>query len=500
MKVITFQQKLHILKYLEAGKPRQEICERFNCCKSTIRRVMLAKQTLLQLAKRDREGMVTHTEIDASLSKWAHEMKQNNNTITANAVKEKAEEIARQIDKEFSPSAKWLYNWKERENVEFQGGDEMLKGLLEKGEGEDLTQPPRKKFKASTGHEEDIRYTADSPTRNENSHDISDPIGDCNSPTAAVKKESNARVLRPSPKKVPYSFDTSYVLTSSGRYRKEKTFLTLLQKLEIIQRLKNGEKRNDLINEYRLSQSAMSAIVADEKKIMKLAAFGQNLQMKRVRGGIFKDGEKELNTWVLKKIDEGETLTRTQVKTKAKEIAERLNIDFKASSGWLEKWKARMNMDFNESQILHRKIPSYISTTDDEMHISDETYVPENIFGDEDEGHEGHDSHEDQDEEKDDVKKALAETEVYTFDNGQQTIYDITEVDSDDVKPVISTTTTPSPVVTRVSTPVQERRVSTDNLHQKILNWLSKHKIGPTATIELLTILHPVIAETSDNP
>uniref|UniRef100_A0A1I8NLW6 HTH CENPB-type domain-containing protein n=1 Tax=Stomoxys calcitrans TaxID=35570 RepID=A0A1I8NLW6_STOCA len=545
IKAISFQEKLAILKQLEAGVSRKEIGEQFKCSQSTLARVLVNKQILLELAEegknlnRKRVAMVTYKEIDEALSKWAQEMKRNNYTITAAAVKEKAEELARNMGQDFKPSAGWLYKWKERENVQFckkyktddpdpfinsVANEDILKGLLlerkESSNGMQIPTAETKRLKMS----EDEEYR-ESFAQQQNQPSFLDFVESTLSKNQQTPQQAHAsphleQMKQPTPKsppissntspstsgrKVPYSYDPVYVLTSTGRYRKEKTFLTLLQKLEILQRMKNGERRQDLIIEYRLSQSAMSQIVADEKKILKFAAIGQNLQMKRVRGGIFKEGEVELNSWVLKQMEEGATLTRSQIKTKAKEIADRMQIDFKASTGWLEKWKVRMNMDFNENQVLHRKIPFYASNTDEETHISNEVHVPEAIYGraggdDDDDIHIDHEVN---------MKRELVEADDYSFSQhnghidikpfmmGQEQFVDLTDSESEheDIKPNLRS---PSPLhPMTLKTTVPEAPVATETLHQKILNWLSRHNIGPTASIELLTLLHPTITEAS---
>ncbi|XP_075156103.1 uncharacterized protein LOC142229426 [Haematobia irritans] len=508
-----------------------EVCEQLKCDQSTFYNNPPHEQIPVESVKeeknvgRKRAAMVIYKEIEESLSKWAQEMKSNNIHITAAAAKEKAEEIARCLGQDFKPSAGWLYGWKERENVQFgkkikrndesstsSGNEDILKGLLESRQRiSEMATSQHQRFKmACNGEEEKARHftnqqsSQDLPTSENLDQSTTLYLGagsaQIDQQTATSMFENSSPM--PNAKKVPYSYDPVYVLTSTGRYRKEKTFLTLLQKLEILQRMKHGERRQDLIIEYKLSQSAMSQIVADEKKILQFAAIGHNLQMKRVRGGIFKEGEVELNEWVLNKMAQGETITRSQVKGKAKEIADRMQIDFKASTGWLEKWKARMNMDFNENQILHRKIPSYVSNADEDASPSNTAHVPEAIYCNQ--GLDG-----DNDEPEIDIKKELAEAEECSFVHGNDDIdikpifmgqhqyIDLSDSDSEpeDIKPTISHS--PSLSTTSKDT-LEPQTAATETLHQKILNWLSKYNIGPTASIELLTLLHPIITEVTN--
>lgn len=353
-----------MLRTLEAGFSRREVVDMFKCSQSTISRVLSEKEVIVKDAEDNvhgkRENLLYYKELEKVLSVWAREMKNSNKLITASTAKQKAEELALAMGFELKPSTGWLYKWKERESITFakrtKEPEDTLKDYLDRKEQLLQTQSRDQEEKSK-------RLKLDEESQSESTKDKG-KVKHLQSPAQESSVEDNEnkpRTKREYIKRLPL-FDASGAICRS---RKEKTFLTLLQKLEILERLKNGEKRPNLIVEYNLSSSAMSQIVTDEEKILKLAAGGQNLHMKRIRGGIFKDGEAELNAWVQEKLELGESLTRTHIKNKAKEIAERLNIEFKASTGWLEKWKVRMNLDFNENQKLQRKMPKLIPSDEE---------------------------------------------------------------------------------------------------------------------------------------
>ncbi|XP_065363698.1 uncharacterized protein LOC135956985 [Calliphora vicina] len=499
-KVITTQEKLAILKELQTGTPRREVEQMFNCSQSTISRVLLFKDTL-QLetqgnATNKRESTINYKELDQALTLWAREMEMSNVMITADMAKQKVEELLRAMGYDQKPSTAWLYKWKARENIQFgkktKGPEEILKEFLDKREN---------------WHDKEL--AEEKNTQNES---IQDNLED---------SQNKSRTKREYTKRLPI-MDASGVIYRS---RKEKTFLTLLQKLEILQRLKNGERRSDMIIEYKLSQSAMSQIVTDEEKILKLAAGGQNLQMKRIRGGIFKGGEAELNAWVREKMEKGESLTRTQIKNRAKEIAERLKIDFKASTGWLEKWKARMNMDFNVNQILERKIPNYLTTEKEfengleqceqpdivmDQHSDNGDYLQQHIKeenDDYDEDMETQDEFCSDDMYEADVKPELLTPQEFYLQtikanshNSQESNEATTEqrqeaVEEPDIKPFIGTP--PHLGQSEATAP------SLEILHEQVLQWLNRYNIPPLAASELLDILQPhlnTVTSTSPQP
>lgn len=348
-----------ILQQFESGSSRREIEKIFKCSQSTICRILVNKESILNEA-RNCNGEIkdnltannyAYKELYRALTKWAEEMKQTGAVITAHVAREKAEELSRNMGRQLSPSNAWLYKWKEREGVVFarktRETEHRFKGFIDNHDRQ--TMLLENLNKESNHSLEVVNKKTEFHVEENIKHFTAKNLSN------SMKGRHKSYLKRGYTKRLP-------IVDASGeicRSRKEKTFLTLLQKLEILQRLRNGERRPDLSLEYNLSQSALSQVINDEKKILRLAAKGQNLQMKIIRSGIFREGEIELNKWVLKKMAKGVSLTRTQVKNRAKKIAESLHINFKASTGWLEKWKARMNMDFNENQILQRKIPTY---------------------------------------------------------------------------------------------------------------------------------------------
>ncbi|TMW53003.1 hypothetical protein DOY81_001866 [Sarcophaga bullata] len=364
-KIISLKEKLAILRQFESGTSRRDVANIFKCSQSTISRILVNKESIIEEAKNCngdiRENLTAinyaYKELYKALTKWAREMKQTDAEITVHMARNKAEEVSLNMGRQLTPSKAWLYKWREREGVVFsrKKQEQHLQDFLEKQD----KQPPHLK---NLNKESITEKAKDFTIKN-----LNDSMKHCHNP----------RIKRRYTKRLP-------IIDASGmicRSRKEKNYLTLLQKLEILQRLKNGERKSDLGLEYNLSQSALTQVVNDEEKILEFAAKGQNLQMKIVRSGIFREGEIELNKWVLLKMAKGVNVTRTQVINRAKKIAERLKINFKASTGWLEKWKARMNMDFNENQILHRKIPTYLGNEDnshsglhEDEHQSDMVY------------------------------------------------------------------------------------------------------------------------------
>jgi|AKYZ01.1.fsa_nt_gi Tc5 transposase DNA-binding domain./DDE superfamily endonuclease./CENP-B N-terminal DNA-binding domain. len=126
--------------------------------------------------------------------------------------------------------------------------------------------------------------------------------------------------------------------------RKHKT-LTLVEKSEIIKKLNKGEKINDLASFYGVGRATIYDIKKNRDKI---EAFMHNLDSKRSDRKVIKTGEyplieDALYTWFLQERSKHTPISGELIKEKArffyKEIMKK--DDFRASSGWLDKFKKR---------------------------------------------------------------------------------------------------------------------------------------------------------------
>lgn len=527
----------------------------------------MGKESLLQDLQNNvtsrRESYINYKELDQALSQWAREMKASEAIITSKMAQQKAEELAQTLGLDLKPSPAWLYKWKERENIKFakktKDPVEILKEFLHKRDRKhhshhkDQQEFSFKRIKlVAQDHknEEQLQITPDINEESNHEHILPGPItaedtkvertkateetkhedtleksqqmdNSVNATSESVQEHMEDTPHKPKQKR-EYTKRLPMIDASGVVYRcrKEKTFLTLLQKLEILQRIKNGERRHDLIAEYKLSQSAMSQIVNDEDKILKLAAGGQNLQMKRIRLGIFKDGEAELNAWVYEQMDKGESLTRTQIKNRAKEIAERLNIDFKASTGWLEKWKARMNMDFNENQVLQKKPPkftpngeeegempmaeiSYDQTSDQEdyYHHYQQPEIKTELLEHDEDYHEDMDTNDEfsynEQQHRADIKPELLTPQQFYL----QTIRADSKRQEEQAQEQTRESEEETDIKPFAGLPPHLAQVGTEEtLHEKVLKWLNKYNIPPKGASELLNILQPHLNEISTAP
>ncbi|CAB3229787.1 unnamed protein product [Arctia plantaginis] len=149
------------------------------------------------------------------------------------------------------------------------------------------------------------------------------------------------------------------------RIRKRK-LLTLQKKVDIINMFENGEKVNQISKNLNLSNSTVSSIIKDKKRIIaasKTEAFLDSSTIIRKRHGIIAQTECALKSWCEEKAGHSLHLSQNDICTQAKIIYEELKRDygeaaknnsFSASKGWYLRFKRRcvsnMLTEFQEEE------------------------------------------------------------------------------------------------------------------------------------------------------
>lgn len=129
----------------------------------------------------------------------------------------------------------------------------------------------------------------------------------------------------------------------------KRTRLTLKEKFNLIQDHKK-EKMNivDLMKKYKCGKAAVYNILNDEQKVVDDYMKAPNADMKS-KGRVPKFDEIDTMTynWLGQVLAKKLPISGIMIQEKAKEFAETLNeTEFKASNGWLEKFKSRHRLVF----------------------------------------------------------------------------------------------------------------------------------------------------------
>ncbi|XP_070377297.1 tigger transposable element-derived protein 6-like [Dermacentor albipictus] len=128
-------------------------------------------------------------------------------------------------------------------------------------------------------------------------------------------------------------------MATSSRKRK---FLSLEEKARIISAASSGRKKGDVAADFGISQSTLSTILKSKDAIAQALSSGTSAKRKKLTQAAHEDLEKALYTWFLDVRAKKMPVSGNMLQQKALGYACMLGInDFKASSGWLTRFKAR---------------------------------------------------------------------------------------------------------------------------------------------------------------
>ncbi|KAF6778638.1 hypothetical protein AHF37_01893 [Paragonimus kellicotti] len=168
----------------------------------------------------------------------------------------------------------------------------------------------------------------------------------CSAPGCLVKSPSRNLLVEHMYRKHP---DEAGGLTSSvlinetiepGSKRRQ---LTLETKLHIIRAVENGQKKSDIAREFQIPVSTLSTILSNRGKIT--AAVHLSPNRKRNRSCPNAELNRRVFDWLVQAQLAGLPLSGPILQRRASQEAEFMNIKgFRASNGWLHKFKKRWNL------------------------------------------------------------------------------------------------------------------------------------------------------------
>uniref|UniRef100_A0A2H8TNS6 Jerky-like n=1 Tax=Melanaphis sacchari TaxID=742174 RepID=A0A2H8TNS6_9HEMI len=178
---------------------------------------------------------------------------------------------------------------------------------------------------------------------------------------------------------------------SQQRKRKHIT-LTLVEKLEILNKLENGDKLLNLANEFGVGRTTIYDIRKNSEKIKSFFKNNKSLKSMRktLKTGEFPEIEDALYLWFLQERNRQTPISGEILKEKAKYFYKKITHknDFQASDGWLDKFKNRFGLrllcmtgeklscDVNSVEPYKEKFQKVIqelSLTPDQVYIADES-------------------------------------------------------------------------------------------------------------------------------
>ncbi|XP_033613726.1 COX assembly mitochondrial protein 2 homolog isoform X1 [Fukomys damarensis] len=176
--------------------------------------------------------------------------------------------------------------------------------------------------------------------------------------------------------------------------RKRRKAITLEMKLKIIAQHEGGKPVMVISRELGLSQSTISTILKDKKRIsdaVKSSASIKSTVITKKRAGPIDDMEKLLVEWIEEQIQNRIPLSLLMIQAKARSLFNMLKEHadpaytqmFTASHGWFQRFKKRHN--FHTVKVMGEAAGADIGCAEafkEELHriIVDQKYLPEQIF------------------------------------------------------------------------------------------------------------------------
>ena len=125
--------------------------------------------------------------------------------------------------------------------------------------------------------------------------------------------------------------------------------LNLSQRVDVLERLQRKESQTSIASLYGVNQSQISRIQKNRDNIIDEWQRNSNPDRKRKRVGKSEDVEEGLLRWFSQARAHQLPISGPLLMQKAEKLAQGLGFtDFKATSGWLERWKTRNSIQFKK--------------------------------------------------------------------------------------------------------------------------------------------------------
>lgn len=143
----------------------------------------------------------------------------------------------------------------------------------------------------------------------------------------------------------------------SNNVNRRRNGLSLEVKIEIIKRINSGEKQSDMAEEYMVNRSTIKSIMKKSNSYLQCWKKGMfHPDSKRLKGPKREDIEAALYSWYKQAISTGTPVSGPILCAKALAFASKLgHTDFKATHGWLDRFKKRKNIVFGRAPARRKR-------------------------------------------------------------------------------------------------------------------------------------------------
>ena len=125
--------------------------------------------------------------------------------------------------------------------------------------------------------------------------------------------------------------------------------ISITEKYKALQKIEEGKStKKSIAKEYGVKKNTISTWIANKRKIIEAYESGQvSSSRKKLKKSDNKDVDEAVFTWFKNVRSNNIPANGIIIKEKALSLAKSLELtDFRASDGWLDKWKQRHNVTF----------------------------------------------------------------------------------------------------------------------------------------------------------
>ncbi|XP_063622089.1 tigger transposable element-derived protein 4-like isoform X1 [Cydia splendana] len=145
--------------------------------------------------------------------------------------------------------------------------------------------------------------------------------------------------------------------------------LCIDEKVLLIRSIKAGEKISDVGRRFGFSRSTVSTIWKNKEKILQAEVDGKSA--KKLKKPQYEDLDQAMLSWFYRQRQNNMPVSGPIMKAKAKKIAEQLGLTtFKASEGWLGKFKQRHHINYykmNGEALTDQEILESVRNTEEQQ-------------------------------------------------------------------------------------------------------------------------------------
>ena len=111
--------------------------------------------------------------------------------------------------------------------------------------------------------------------------------------------------------------------------------------------MEDRKTKSQVATKYGIPKNTLSTWLKNTDKIFEATRKGSNSKRQRLRQGTFANLDQAMFKWLLVVRSRDVAVSAPVLKTKTTEFAEKINVEnFKASDGWLDRWRKRFNVSF----------------------------------------------------------------------------------------------------------------------------------------------------------